>query len=122
MTTRNIGVLTAELAPSVRRRGKESNKSTTMASRSSKPYAAGELETILSLAPTTKNIRHLAELLDRTPEAVRLVYRLAFEHGPFGRSAMAQQRKILAAKKRVGIATGRNTLPRERLRSIRRGC
>jgi hypothetical protein len=42
-------------------------------------YHAGELEVILSLAPTDTNIANLALLLDRSENAVRLVYRIA--HG-----------------------------------------
>ena len=79
----------------------------TPSKRKNTPYRAGELEVILSLAPTTANIAHLSELLDRSPAAIEIVYKIAFEHGPFAKSADVQQEKVRAAKKRVGIAIGR---------------
>lgn len=78
-----------------------------MATRKNRPYIAGELEVILSLAPTSNNIAFLGELLGRSQEAIELVYKIAFEHGPFGKDAGIQEEKILAAKKRVGISIGR---------------
>ena len=78
-----------------------------MPSRKSRPYVRGELEVILSLAPTRNNILFLSELLGRTKGAIELVYKLAYEHGSFGKEAGVQTEKILAAKKRVGIAIGR---------------
>lgn len=79
-----------------------------MDDRKGSAYKMGELETILSLAPTKQNIGFLAELLDRSEDAITIVYKIAFEHGPFGKDADAQQKKIYAAKKRVGIAIGRH--------------
>ena len=79
--------------------------------RKSMTYRAGELEVILSLPPTSKNIGWLSELLGRTPAAIEIVYKIAFEHGPFAQQAGIQERKILEAKKRVGISIGR-TKPR----------
>jgi len=81
-----------------------------MGIRRNKPYKDGELEVILSLAPTEANINWLSLLLDRSEEAIKIVYRIAFEHGPFGRNADIQIRKIFAAKKRVGIAIGRKNV------------
>jgi hypothetical protein len=81
-----------------------------MVSRKNRQYAPGELEVILSLAPTQNNIAHLSELLGRSVDAIELVYKLAFEHGPFGKSARAQMTKVLAAKRRVGIAIGRKEM------------
>jgi hypothetical protein len=78
-----------------------------MAARRGRKYATGELEIILSLAPTERNLMFLSELLQRTPKAIELVYRIAFGHGPFARDAEIQESKVLAAKKRVGIAIGR---------------
>jgi len=78
-----------------------------MPSRKNRPYAQGELEVILSLAPTARNIVYLSELLSRSEEAIEVVYKLAFEHGPFGKDSSIQMSKVLAAKKRVGIAIGR---------------
>jgi hypothetical protein len=78
-----------------------------MPSRTNKPYKDGELDVILSMAPTTENIQRLSRLLDRSVEAIRIVYKIAFEHGPFGQAATIQAKKILDAKKRVGIAIGR---------------
>lgn len=83
-----------------------------MANRSGKPYKDGELETILSLAPTESNIRWLSTLLERSEEAIEIVYKIAFEHGPFGKEAGVQERKIIEAKERVGIRIGRKT-PRD---------
>jgi hypothetical protein len=78
--------------------------------RKNRNYAEGELEIILSLAPTRANITHLSELLKRSEAAIEVVYKIAFEHGPFGKEADVQQRKILAAKRRIGIAIGRQGL------------
>jgi len=80
-----------------------------MPSRKNSPYQAGELEVILSMAPTEDNIKWLSKLLERTPSAIEIVYKIAYEHGPFGKTADIQQQKILAAKKRVGITIGRKT-------------
>ena len=80
-----------------------------MTERKNKPYKDGELEVILSMAPTEANIKWLAKLLDRTPSAIQIVYKIAYEHGVFAKSADIQQKKILAAKKRVGIAIGRKS-------------
>jgi hypothetical protein len=78
-----------------------------MGSRKNNPYEPGELEVILSLAPTELNIRYLSELLGRSQAAIEVVYKIAFEHGPFGKDAGIQEAKVLAAKRRVGIAIGR---------------
>lgn len=80
-----------------------------MAARKNKPYLAGELEVILSLAPTSANIRYLSELLARSEKAIEVVYKIAFEHGPFGKDSGIQEAKILAAKNRVGISIGRKS-------------
>jgi hypothetical protein len=85
-----------------------------MATRTNRPYLPGELEVILSLAPTKQNIVWLATLLNRSEAAIAIVYKQAFEHGPFGASANIQVQKIVAAKKRVGIAIGRKTMARRR--------
>jgi hypothetical protein len=53
-------------------------------------------------------------LQDRTPKAIEIVYKIAYEHGPFAKSAAVQQEKILAAKKRVGVSIGRKTLKRKK--------
>jgi len=53
-------------------------------------------------------------LLDRTAKAIEIVYKIAYEHGDFAKNADTQQRKILAAKKRVGICIGRQTLKRKK--------
>ena len=83
-----------------------------MPDRKNKPYKDGELEVILSMAPTEANIKWLSKLLDRTPSAIQIVYKIAYEHGPFAKSADIQQKKILAAKKRVGISIGRKSEPK----------
>jgi hypothetical protein len=75
-----------------------------------KEYREGELEIILSLPPTKNNIKWLCSALGRSKSAIEIVYRLAFGHGPFGKSAKAINTKILEAKKRVGIAIGRKTI------------
>jgi len=79
------------------------------AARKNRPYREGELEVILSLAPTASNIKWLSVLLERSEDAVEVVYKLAFEHGPFGSEAGIQERKVVEAKKRVGIVIGRQT-------------
>ncbi len=81
-----------------------------MPARKNVPYKDGELDIILSLAPTADNINRLSRLLDRSEGAIEIVYKIAFEHGPFSKSATVQRAKILAAKKRVGIRLGRQTL------------
>jgi hypothetical protein len=73
----------------------------------SKPYRQGELEVILSLAPTTANVGWLSKLLERSKGAIEIVYKIAYEHGPFGKAAGVQEKKILEAKRRVGICIGR---------------
>jgi hypothetical protein len=78
-----------------------------MPTRKNEPYKSGELEVILSLAPTKNNIQYLSELLDRSKEAIEIVYRIAYEHGPFGEHADIQEKKVIQAKNRVGIAIGR---------------
>ena len=78
-----------------------------MPSRSNEPYKEGELEVILSLTPTAANIYWLSKLLDRSTEAIEIVFKIAFEHGPFARAATVQQQKIMAAKQRIGIGIGR---------------
>jgi hypothetical protein len=79
--------------------------------RKNAPYKPGELEVILSLAPTAQNIHWLAMLLDRSEQAIKIVYKHAFEHGPFGIAADIQGKKIMDAKRRVGISIGRARLP-----------
>ena len=81
-----------------------------MPGRTNKPYKEGKLDVILSLAPTAGNIQRLSRLLERSEEAIEIVYKIAFEHGPFAHAATVQTRKILEAKKRVGIAIGRKTV------------
>jgi hypothetical protein len=81
-----------------------------MTSRKNAPYREGELEVILSLAPTGPNIRNLAALLERSEQAIRIVYEVAFGRRPFGAGVGIQVRKIIAAKKNVGIALGRKSV------------
>lgn len=80
-----------------------------MPDRSNKPYKEGELEIVLSLPPSAANIFWLSKLLERSEAAIEIIYKIAFEHGPFARTATVQRRKIMAAKQRVGIGIGRQT-------------
>lgn len=80
-----------------------------MANRKNEPYKEGELEVILSLPPTAVNMHWLSKLLERSEKAIEIVYKIAFEHGPFSKSATIQRRKVLEAKKRVGIQIGRQS-------------
>jgi hypothetical protein len=80
-----------------------------MTTRRKREYASGELEVILSIAPTKSNIEFLSELTGRTAKAISIVYWIAYEHGPFARSADIQQEKILRAKSRFGLAIGWKT-------------
>ena len=73
---------------------------TNQPKRKGNEYAPGELETILSLVPTSKNIRFLSRLLDRTEDAIAIVYKIAYRQG-MGKGI--QKEKVLAAKKKVGI-------------------
>jgi len=84
-----------------------------MVKRKNEPYKPGELEVILSLAPTRANVYWLATLLERSEKAIPIVYKHAFEHGPFGVDASIQGQKILAAKKKIGIAIGRKSTRRK---------
>ena len=72
-------------------------------------YSPGELEVVLLTCPTKCNIQYLSELLQRTPSAIKLIYRFAFNYnGRFGRESMSQRRKINEAKVRLGlVAIGR---------------
>ena len=81
------------------------------ANRKGKAYKEGELEIILSLVPTNKNIEWLAKLLDRTEEAIRIVYRIAYEKGKFGTTADIQREKIFDAKNRLHIEIGGKRKP-----------
>lgn len=65
-----------------------------MPPRTNKPYRDGELEVILSLAPTHTNIKWLSVLLERTEEAIEIVYKIAFEHGPFAKQSGIQEKKV----------------------------
>lgn len=87
------------------------SKSKIIPKRANKPYKEGELEVMLSLPPTAANVRWLSTLLDRSEDAIKIVYRIAFDHGRFGQGA-AIQRKVLEAKRRLGICIGRKT-PRQ---------
>jgi len=78
-----------------------------MENRKNQPYKEGELEVILSMTPTKQNIHWLSVLLGRSEEAIKVVYKIAFEHGPFGKDAGVQERKIIEAKARIGIDIGR---------------
>ena len=75
--------------------------------RTNQPHKEGELEVILSLSPTLDNIRWLSVLLERSKAAIEIVYKIAYEHGPFGKTATIQEQKIIDAKERVGIKIGR---------------
>lgn len=78
-----------------------------MPTRKNEPYKDGELEIILSLAPTADNINRLSRLLERSEKAIEIVYKLAFEYSPFSKHASGvQQRKVIEAKKRLGIRIG----------------
>lgn len=81
-----------------------------MPARTNQPYKDGELDVILSLPPTAGNVQRLSRLLERSEEAIEIVYKIAFEHGSFAHAATVQTRKILEAKKRVGIAIGRKNV------------
>ena len=71
-------------------------------------YREGELELILSLAPTSENIQRLAKVLGRSESALQLVYRAAFGHGAFPEGKAFNQ-KVFAAKQTLGIAVGLKT-------------
>lgn len=77
-----------------------------MSTRKNSPYKDGELDIILSLVPTKANVERLSMLLDRSQKAIEIVYKIAYERGPFGEAAGIQKSKILAAKTRLGICIG----------------
>ena len=67
-------------------------------------YRSGELELILSLAPTEDNIKRLALTLGRSKEAIEIVYRIAFQpNQPFAKDAGSQRKKVETAKSKLGI-------------------
>ncbi len=76
-----------------------------MARSKSTVYRDGELELILSLAPTAENIKRLSGVLGRSEDALKLVYRRAFGFGRFP-EGKAFGRKVLDAKNRLGIDFG----------------
>lgn len=71
------------------------------------PYRPGELEIILSLIPTEKNIQYLSKLLDRSEASIKIIYQVAYNFGTLGGNPDIEERKIVQAKKRVGIIIGR---------------
>ena len=76
-----------------------------MSSRKGEPYRAGELEIILSLVPSKANIRLLAILLERSEDAIEIVYKIAYTgFQPSGSDKGIQVRKVKAAKTQLGIA------------------
>jgi hypothetical protein len=79
----------------------------------SREYREGELELILSLAPTAENLQRLAKVLGRSESALQLVYRAAYGHGAFPQGK-AFNAKVLTAKHNLGIELGRKT-PRKPL-------
>ncbi len=81
-----------------------------MPARTGKPYKDGELEVVLSLAPTEANIYWLSKLLERSEKSIQIVYKIAFEHGPFGKDSGIQEKKIIEAKERIGLKIGRKKL------------
>ena len=58
----------------------------------------GELELILSLAPTAQNIRNLASVLDRSEDAVKIVYEIAYQRKPFGTGVVGDKRAARRVK------------------------
>jgi hypothetical protein len=77
-------------------------------------YREGELELILSLAPTRENRRRLALSLGRSEKAIEIVYRIAYRPGqPFGQSADTQRKKIEAAKRRLGFISALSSRKRQ---------
>lgn len=62
----------------------------SMNGRKNRPYSDGELEVILSLVPTAANIGRLSALLERSEGALEIVYRIAYQQGPFADGATAQ--------------------------------
>ena len=75
-----------------------------MRDRKGHEYSDGELEIILSLVPTDQNIGHLARLLERSDDAIRIVYKQAYEKRDFGKTAIAQRKKEV--KVHLGISIG----------------
>jgi hypothetical protein len=77
-----------------------------MGDRKGHEYSDGELEIILSLVPTDQNIGHLARLLERSDDAIRIVYKQAYEKRDFGKTAIAQRKKVKEVKVHLGISIG----------------
>ena len=77
-----------------------------MPRRKSIQYRDGELELILSLAPTADNLLRLSKVLGRSESAIQLVYRAAYSHGRFP-EGKTFNRKVLEAKTSLGIELGR---------------
>ena len=53
-----------------------------MTERKGKPYKDGELEIILNVVPTASNISWLSQVLDRSKEAIKIVYKILYDTGP----------------------------------------
>jgi hypothetical protein len=80
------------------------NKLTAQPENKGRPYRKGELELILSIAPTTENIERLANSLGRSAKAIEIVYRIAYQpNQPFGAGAQIQRKKIETAKGKIGL-------------------
>ena len=86
----------------------------------SRSYLDEELELILSLAPTRENLERLAKVLGRSESAVQLIYRAAYGHSAFPEGE-AFNRKVLAAKKALGIEMGRKTRRKRKTGGVRDG-
>ena len=86
----------------------EHSRMSTSFARKGARYAPAELEVVLSMVPTSANVMYLSTLLCRTPDAIKIIFRLAFQHGDrFGKTATSQRKKIAEAARRVGLAIGR---------------
>ena len=72
-------------------------------SNSGEDYLAEEIDVVLQLSPTTKNVELLAKALRRGRGGIELIYRFAFGSMRRGGGSQAIRKKIAAAKKRLGI-------------------
>jgi hypothetical protein len=79
----------------------------------SKEYTEAEMDLILSLSPTAENIDRLTKVLGRRKTALDIIYIAAFGGSKFP-LGKAINRKVLAAKKRLGIVVGRKTPRRQK--------
>jgi hypothetical protein len=88
-------------------------KTTDGVEKAFKPYKKQEIELVLSIVPTHRNVKNLAKSLGRTENAIYVIYNLAYsgkwlkewlsDLGPHQDNVGS---KVAASKKKLGIFVG----------------